>query len=168
MQASDWYGLDMTGRNPYGWDACVLEISGRISVKSVESVVYHHKSILTESLPVEDDPQHDRRTNQCRDGVDGQVAFKRGQPRDEVAEQGQVHSEEGRSRDEQFVVAAAEQETRDVRHGQSQKGDRPAKRRDDGRQESRNQDDEHTAPPNVHAKVFGITLTQQQEIQGLE
>ena len=123
----------MTGKNPYGWDACVLEISGRVSVKYVESVVYHHKSIMIESLTVEDDPQHDRRTNQCRDRVDGQVAFKRWQPRYEVAKQSQIHSEEGRGGDEQLVVAAAKQEPRDVRHGQTQKGDRPAKRCNNGR-----------------------------------
>ena len=123
---------------------------------------------MVDFLPVEDDPQHDRRTNQCRDGVDRQVAFKRGQPRNEVAEQGQVHAEEGRGRNEQFVVAATEQESRDVRDGQAQKGNRPAKRRDERRQKARNQNDEHTAPLDVDTKVFGITLAQKQEIQCLE
>ena len=41
---------------------------------------------LTESLPVEDDPQHNRCTDEGRDRVDRQVAFKRGQAGDEVAE----------------------------------------------------------------------------------
>ena len=123
---------------------------------------------MIESLPVEDDPQHNGRANQCRDRVDGQVAFKRGQPRDEVAEQGQVHAEEGRGGDEQLVVAAFEKESCNVRNGQAQKGDGTAKRRDEGGEKARNQDDEHTAPLDVDAKVFGITLTQQQEVQGLE
>ena len=113
------------------------------------------------TLPVEDDPQHDGRANQCRDRVDGQVAFKRGQPRNEVAEQGQVHAEEGRGWDKQFVVAAFEKESRDVWDGQAQKGNRPAKCRDERRQKARNQDDEHTAPLDVHAKILGITFAQQ-------
>ena len=117
---------------------------------------------------MENNPKHDRRTNQCRDRVDGQVAFKRRQTRDEVAEQGQVHAKEGRGGDEQFVVAALEEETRDMRHGQAQEGDGAAERRDECREESRSQDDKHAAPLDVDAEVFGITLTQQQEVQGLE
>ena len=117
---------------------------------------------------MEDHPKHDGRTNQCRDRVDGQVAFKRGQACDEVAEQGQIHAEEGRGGDEQLVVAAAEEETRDMRHSQAQEGDGAAERRDEGGEEARSQDDEHAAPLDVHTEVFGITLTQQQEVQGLE
>ena len=89
--------------------------------------------ILTIPLTVKDDPQHDGRADERRDGVDGQVAFKRGQAGDEVAEQGQIHAEEGRGRDEQLVVAAFEKESRDVRDGQAQKGNRPAKCRDERR-----------------------------------
>ncbi len=113
-------------------------------------------------------PQHDRCTNQCRDRVDGQVAFEGGQPRDEVAEQGQVHAEEGRGGDEQLMVAAAEEETRDMRHSQAQEGDGTAERRDEGGEEARSQDDEHAAATDVDAEVFGVTLAQQQEVQGLE
>ena len=91
---------------------------------------------MIDFLPVEDDPKHDRRANQCRDRVDGQVAFEGGQTCDEVAEQGQVHAKEGRGRDEQLVVAAAEEETCDVRHGQAQKGNGTAKRRDEGGEEA--------------------------------
>ena len=123
---------------------------------------------MIDFLPVKDHPKHDGRTNQCRDRVDGQVAFEGGQPCDEVAEQGQVHAEEGRSWDEQLVVAAAEQETGDVRHGQAQEGDGAAKRRDEGGEEARGQDDEHAAPTDVDAEVLGITLAEQQEVQGLE
>ena len=68
---------------------------------------------------MEDHPKHDRRANQCRDRVNGQVAFEGGQACDEVAEQGQIHAEEGRGGDEQLVVAAAEEETRDVGHCQA-------------------------------------------------
>ena len=57
---------------------------------------------LTKPLTVEDHPKHYRRANQCRDRVDGQVAFEGGQACDEVAEQGQIHAEEGRGRDEQI------------------------------------------------------------------
>ena len=117
---------------------------------------------------MENNPKHNRRTNKCRDRVDGQVAFKRGQTRNEVAEQSQIHADEGRGGDEQFVVAALEQETRDVRHGQTQESNGTAKRRDERREEPRSQDDEHTAPPDVHAEVFSVTLAQQQEVQGLE
>ena len=85
---------------------------------------------------MEDHPKHDRRANQCRDRVDGQVAFKRGQPCDEVAEQGQVHAEEGRGGDEQFVVAAAEEEACDVGYGQAQEGDGTTERRDEGGEEA--------------------------------
>ena len=123
---------------------------------------------LTKSLTVEDDPKHDRRANQRRDRVDGQVAFKGGQPRDEVAEQSQIHADEGGGGDEQLVVAAVEQKTGDVWHGQAQKSYGPAKCRDERREEARNQDDEHTASLDVHAEVFGVTLAQQQEVQGLE
>ena len=91
-----------------------------------------HLMCLTKPLPVEDDPQHDRRANQCRDRVDGQVAFERGKACDEVAEQGQVHAEEGRGWDEQLVVAAAEEEACDVWHGQTKEGDGATKRRDEG------------------------------------
>ena len=91
-----------------------------------------HLMCLTKPLTVEDHPQHDGCANQCRDRVDGQVAFEGGQACDEVAEQGQVHAEEGRGRDEQLVVAALEKETRDVRHGQTQEGDGAAKRCNNG------------------------------------
>ena len=74
---------------------------------------------MTKPLTVEDDPKHDRRANQCSDRVDGQVAFERGQACDEVAEQGQIHAEEGRGWDQQLVVAAAEQESCDVWYGQA-------------------------------------------------
>ena len=74
---------------------------------------------LTKSLTVEDHPKHDGCTNQCRDRVDGQVAFEGGQTCDEVAEQGQIHAEEGRGGDEQLMVAAAEEESCDVWHGQA-------------------------------------------------
>ena len=123
---------------------------------------------LTKPLTMKNHPKHDRRANQCRDRVDGQVAFKRGQTCDEVAEQGQVHAEEGRGRDEQLVVAAAEEETRDMRHGQAQEGDGAAERRDEGGEEARGQDDEHAAPTDVDPEVLGITLAEQQEVQGLE
>ena len=113
-------------------------------------------------------PQHDGGANEGRDRVDGQVAFKRGQARDEVAEQGQIHAEEGRGKDEQLVVAAAEQETGDMWHSQAQEGDRTAERCDDGRQETRYQDDEHAASTDVHTEVFSITLTEKQEVQGLK
>jgi len=123
---------------------------------------------LTKPLTVEDHPKHDWCANQCRDRVDGQVAFEGGQACDEVAEQGQVHAEEGRSRNEQFVVAAAEEETCDVWYGQAQEGDGTTKRRDKGGEEARGQDDEHAAATDVDAKVLGITLAEQQEVQGLE
>ncbi len=123
---------------------------------------------MIDFLPVEDHPKHDRRANECRDRVDGQVAFKRGQPCDEVAEQGQVHAEEGRGGDEQLVVAAAEQESGDVGHGQAQEGDGTTERRDEGGEESRSQDDEHAAPTDVDTEVLGITLAEQQEVQCLE
>ena len=123
---------------------------------------------MIDFLTVEDHPKHYRLANQCRDRVDGQVAFEGGQACDEVAEQGQIHAEEGRGRDEQLVVAAAEQETRDMRHSQAQEGDGPAERRDEGGEEARSQDDEHAAPTDVDTEVFGITLTEQQEVQGLE
>ena len=117
---------------------------------------------------MEDNPQHNRCTNKRRNRVDGQVAFERGQTSDEVAEQGQIHADEGCGGDEQFVVATLEQEPRDMWHGQAQESNRPAKRRDKCREEARSQDDEHTAPPDVHAEVFSVTFAQQQEIQGLE
>ena len=123
---------------------------------------------MTDFLPVENHPKHDRRTNQCRDRVDGQVAFEGGQTCDEVAEQGQVHAEKGRGRDEQLVVAAAEQESGDVWHGQAQEGNGTTKRRDEGGEEARSQDDEHTAATDVDAEVLGITLAKEQEVQGLE
>ena len=123
---------------------------------------------MTDFLPVEDDPKHDRRTNQCRDRVDGQVAFEGGQACDEVAEQGQVHAEEGRGGDEQLVIAAAEEEACDVGYGQAQKGDRATKRRDEGGEEARGQNDEHAASTDVDTEVLGITLAQQQEVQGLK
>ena len=123
---------------------------------------------LTNPLTMKYHPQHDGRTDECCDRVDGQVAFEGGQACDEVAEQGQIHAEEGRGGDEQLVVAAAEQETRDMRHSQAQEGDGPAERRDEGGEEARSQDDEHAAPLDVHTEVLGITLTQQQEVQGLE
>ena len=116
---------------------------------------------MIESLPMEDHPKHDRRANQCGNRVDGQVAFEGGQPCDEVAEQGQVHAEEGRGWDEQFVVAATEEETRDMRHGQAQEGDGTAERRDEGGEEARGQDDEHATATDVDAEVFSITLAQQ-------
>ena len=127
-----------------------------------------HLMCLTKSLTVEDHPQHDRCADECRDRVDGQVAFERGQACDEVAEQGQVHAEEGRGGDEQLVVAAAEEETRDVWHRQAQEGDGATKRRDEGGKEARGQYDEHAAATDVDTEVFGITLAQQQEVQGLE
>ena len=117
---------------------------------------------------MEDHPKHDRRANQCCDRVDGQVAFEGGQACDEVAEQGQVHAEEGRGRDEQLVVAATEKESCDVWHGQAQEGDGTTKRRDEGSEEARGQDDEHAAATDVDAKVLGITLAEEQEVQGLE
>ena len=123
---------------------------------------------LTKPLTVENHPQHDRRTNQCRDRVDGQVAFEGGQTCDEVTEQGQIHAEEGRGWDEQLVVAAAEEESCDVRHGQAQEGDGTAERRDEGGEEARGQNDEHTASTDVDTEVLGITLAEQQEVQGLE
>ena len=85
---------------------------------------------------MKDDPKHDRRANQRRDRVDGQVAFEGGQAGNEVAEQGQVHAEKGRGGDEQFVVAALEEETCDVRHGQAQKGDGTTERRDESGEET--------------------------------
>ena len=117
---------------------------------------------LTKPLPVEDDPQHDGRANQCRDRVDGQVAFEGWQSCDEVAEQGKVHAEEGRGGDEQLVVAATEEEACDVRHGQTQEGDRATERRDEGSEEARGQDDEHAASTDVDAEVLSITLAEQQ------
>ena len=66
------------------------------------------------------------------------------------------------------MVAAAEEESCDVRHGQAQEGDGAAERRDEGGEEARGQDDEHAASTDVDAKVLGITLTEQQKIQGLE
>ena len=117
---------------------------------------------LTKPLTVEDHPQHDRRTNQCRDRVDGQVAFEGGQTCDEVAEQGQVHAEEGRGRDEQLVVAAAEEEACNMRHGQTQEGNGTTERRDEGGEETRGQDDEHAASTDVDAEVLSITLAEQQ------
>ena len=123
---------------------------------------------LTKPLTVEDHPKYDGRADECRDGVDGQVAFEGGQACDEVAEQGQVHAKEGRGGDEQLVVAAAEEETRGMRHGQTQEGDGTAKRRDEGSEEARGQDDEHATATDVDSEVFGITFAQQQEIQGLE
>ena len=115
---------------------------------------------LTKSLTVEDYPKHDRRTNQSRDRVDGQVAFEGGQACDEVAEQGQVHAEEGRGGDKQFVVAAAEQESCDMRHGQAQESNGTTKRRDEGGEEARSQDDEHAAPTDIDTEVLGITLAE--------
>ncbi len=123
---------------------------------------------MIDFLTVEDHPKHDRRANQCRDRVDGQVAFEGGQACDEVAEQGQVHAEEGRGGDEQLVVAALEEETCDVRHGQTQEGDGTAKRCDEGGEEARSQDDEHAAPLDIYAEVLSITLAEEQEVQGLE
>ena len=123
---------------------------------------------MTDFLPMEDHPKHDRRANQCRDRVDGQIAFERGQACDEVAEQGQVHAEEGRGWDEQLVVAAAEQESSDVWHSQAQEGDGATERRDEGGEEARGQDDEHAAPADVDTEVLGITLAEEQEVQGLE
>ena len=119
---------------------------------------------LTKPLTVKYDPQHDGRANQCRDRVDRQVAFEGGQACDEVAKQGQVHAKEGRSWDKQFVVAAAEEESCDMRNRQAQEGDRTTEGRDDGRQEARHQDDEHAAPTNIDAEVLGITLTEEQEV----
>ena len=66
---------------------------------------------------MEDNPKHNRRANKCRDRVDGQVAFERGQTCDEVAEQSQIHADESCGRYKQLVVAALEEETRDVWHG---------------------------------------------------
>ena len=123
---------------------------------------------LTKPLTMKNHPKHDRRANQCRDRVDGQVAFEGGQACDEVAEQGQVHAKEGRSGDEQLVVAALEEETCDVRHGQAQEGDGTAKRRDEGGEEARGQDNEHAAPLDIYAEVLSITLAEEQEVQGLE
>ena len=123
---------------------------------------------MTKPLTVENHPKHDRRANQCRDRVDGQVAFEGGQTCNEVAEQGQVHAEEGCGWDEQLVVAAAEEEACDVGHGQAQEGDGTAECRDEGGEETRGQDDKHAAALDVDTEVFGITLTQQQEIQGFE
>ena len=123
---------------------------------------------LTKPLAVEDNPKHDGCADERCDRVDGQVAFEGGQACDEVAEQSQIHADEGSGRDEQFVVAALEQEPSDMRHGQAQEGDGPTDCRDEGGEEARGQDDEHTATPDVHAEVFSVTLTQQQEVQGLE
>ena len=119
-------------------------------------------------LAVEDDPKHDGCADERRDRVDGQVAFERGQTCDEVTEQSQVHADEGRGWDEQFVVATLEQEPRDMWHGQAQESNRPAKRRDKCREEARSQDDKHAASLDVHAEVFSVTFAQQQEVQGLE
>ena len=91
---------------------------------------------MTDFLSVKDNPQHNRRADKCRDRVNGQVAFEGGQARDEVAEQGQVHTKEGRGRDEKFVVAALKEETCDMRHGQAQEGDGTAERRDDSGEEA--------------------------------
>ena len=123
---------------------------------------------MTKPLTVKYHPKHDRRANQCRDRVDGQVAFEGGQACDEVAEQGQVHAEEGRGWDEQLVVAAAEEEACDVGHSQAQEGDGATECRDERGEEARGQDNEHAAPTDVNTKVFGITLAKEQEVQGLE
>ena len=117
---------------------------------------------MIDFLTVKYNPQHYRRANQCRDGVDGQVAFEGGQPCDEVAEQGQIHAEEGRGRNEQLMVAAAEEDTRDMRHGQTQEGNGTTERRDEGGEETRGQDDEHAASTDVDAEVLSITFAEQQ------
>ena len=117
---------------------------------------------------MEDNPKHDGRADERRYRIDGQIAFEGGQACDKVAEQSQIHADEGCGWDEQFVVAALKEEACDVRYGQAQEGDGTAKRRDECREKARNQDDEHTASLNVDAEVFSITLAQQQEIQSLE
>ena len=113
---------------------------------------------LTKPLTVKDNPKHDGRANECRDWIDGQIAFEWGQACDEVAEQSQIHADEGRGGDEQFMIAAAEQESGDVRHSQTQEGDGTAERRDECREEAWGQDDEHTASLDVYSEILGITF----------
>ncbi len=55
-----------------------------------------------------------------------------------------------------------------MRHGQSQECDRPAERGNDGSEEARGQNDEHTALPDIDTQVFGVAFAEKQKVQGLE
>ena len=55
-----------------------------------------------------------------------------------------------------------------MRHGQSDKRDRAAESRHDGRQQAGTHEQQQTDPFHPHAQILGITLAQQQGIERLD
>ena len=113
----------------------------------------------------QNDVNYDRCPHDRCDGIQRYHPVLARQIAHQVTDQGDHGAAENSGRQQRTVVVGAEQQSGDVRHGQSDKGHRSAEGGSDGGQDARHDQQPVAGAHNVDAQVLGILVAQHQGVQ---